>query len=91
MEDAASADSAPMDISAILASVSELLDTTVVVLSKDRRASRSKFPLDTLQAGREKGISNMGKFDAVDSLWEYDGQVFDMIWIDECRGDEVRS
>ena len=64
-----------------------------VDLSRDRIALSGKFPENDLRAGPELELRNMLNFDAfqlVDELppgkWAYD-----MVWVDEWRGDRVRS
>ena len=77
-----------------IAAVNNLLcDVPTVDLSQDRTALSGQFPEDELKAGREVELQNMLNFDAFDLV---DGlpprkHAYDMVWVDEWRGDRVRS
>ena len=66
-----------------IAAINKLLcDTPSVDLSRGRTALSGKFPEDELKAGRDLELLNMlppGK------------HAHDMVWVDEWRGDRVRS
>ena len=81
----------PMDIGALPGKMCALSQAPVVDLIQDPRVLKTKFPLDKLQAGREKEIASLTTFDAFEEIDEYSGVVYDMIWVDEWRGDVVRS
>ena len=68
-------------------------DTPSVDLSRDRTALSGKFPEDELKAGRELELRNMLNFDAFELVDELPPGIHacDMVWVDECRGDRVRS
>ena len=68
-------------------------DTPIVDLSRDRTALSGKFPEDELKAGRELELRNMLNFDAFDLVEELPPgkHAYDMVWVDEWRGDRVRS
>ena len=70
-----------------------LCDTPTVDLSRDRTALSGKFPEDELKAGRELELRNMLNFDAFDLVEELvpGKHAYDMVWVDEWRGDRVRS
>ena len=80
-----------MDIGALLGKMCALSQAPTVDLAQDPRLRSTKFPLDKLQAGREKEIASLTAFDAFEEIDQYDGTVYDMIWVDEWRGDLVRS
>ena len=52
-----------------------------------------KFPEDELKAGRELELRNMLNFDAFELVDELPPgkHAHDMVWVDEWRGDRVRS
>ena len=52
-----------------------------------------KFPEDDLKAGRELELRNMLNFDAFELVNELppEKHASDMVWIDEWRGDRLRS
>ena len=51
-----------------------------------------KFPRDAQQRGRERELQNILEFEAVeDTTLEEGDQVWDMIWVADWRGEEVRS
>ena len=51
-----------------------------------------KFPEDELKAGRQLELRNMLNFDAFELVDEPPGQhAYDMVWVDDWRGDQVRS
>ena len=77
-----------------IAAVNNLLcDTPTVDLSRDRTALSGEFPEDELMAGRELELRNMLNFDAFDLVDELPPgkHAYDMVWVDEWRGDRVRS
>ena len=77
-----------------IAAVNNLLcDTPTVDLSRDRTARSGLFPEDELKAGREFELRNMLKFDAFDLVEELPlvKHAYDMVWVDEWRGDRLRS
>ena len=77
-----------------IAAVNNLVcDTPTVDLSRDRTALSGKFPEDELKAGRELELRNMLNFDAFDLVEELPPgkHAYDMVWVDEWRGDRVRS
>jgi hypothetical protein len=80
-----------MDIGALLNQMCALSQAPAVDLAQDPRSLNGKFPLDKLQDGREKEIANLTAFDAFEEIDGYSGKVYDMIWVDEWRGDLVRS
>ena len=84
----------PMEIGAVLGQICALMEAPAIDLTQDPRVSKKlwqSFPLDKLQAGREKEIGSLTSFDAFEEIDEYDGVIYDMIWIEEWRGDDVRS
>jgi hypothetical protein len=89
--DAASDELTPLDIGSVLGMMAALIEEPIIDLSKDRKLKNSKFPLEKVEAGRKKEIDNLMLFDAVEPLDEYDGKVYDMVWVEEMRGEEVRS
>ena len=60
---------------------------------RDMRAwPAHRFPRDKQQACREREINNIMEFEAVEeSTWEQGGKVLELTWVEEWRGDEVRS
>ena len=70
-----------------------MCDTPTVELSRDRTALSGKFPEDELKARRELELRNMLNFDAVDLVEELPpgNHAYDMVWVDEWRGDLMRS
>ena len=77
-----------------IAAVNEILcDTPSADLSQDRTAQSGKFPEDEVKAGRELELKIMSNFDAFESVEELPpGKcAYDMVWVDEWRGDRVRS
>ena len=78
-----------------IAAVNKLLcDTPSVDPSQDRRTALSgKFQEDEWKAGRELELQNMLKFDAFELVDELPPRkhAYDMVWVDEWRGDRVRS
>ena len=52
-----------------------------------------KFPEDELKANRELELQNMLKFDAFELVDDLSPRkhAYDMVWVDEWRGDRVRS
>ena len=77
-----------------VAAVNEILcDTPSVDLSRDRTALSEKFPEDELKSGRELESRNMLNFDAFELVEELlpGKYACDMVWVDEWRGDRVRS
>ena len=77
-----------------IAAVNNLLcDMPRVDFSRDRTALRGKFPEYELKAGRELEWQNMLKFDAFELVEELPPRkhAHDMVWVDEWRGDRVRS
>ena len=70
-----------------------LCDTPTVDLSQDRTALSGKFPEYELLAGRELELRNMLNFDAFDLVEDFPPgkHAYDMVWVDEWRGDRVRS
>ena len=77
-----------------IAAVNKLFcDTPSVDISRDRTALSGKFPEDELKAGRELELRNMLNFDAFELVDELPPgkHSYDMVWVDECRGDRVRS
>ena len=82
-----------MDVSAI-GTIAALLVEPAISLWKDRRVWNSqKFPLEAQVKGREREVQHLVHFDAVaDCATPDEGDtVCDMIWVEEWRGDEVRS
>ena len=77
-----------------VAAVNNLLcDMPTVDLSRDRTAPSGQFPEDELKAGRELELQNMLNFDAFELVDELPPRkhAYDMVWVDEWRGDRVRS
>ena len=77
-----------------IAAVNEILcDTPSLDLSQDRTAQTGKFPEDALKAGRELELRNLLNFDAFELVEELlaGKHAYDMVWVDEWRGDRVRS
>ena len=77
-----------------IAAVNNLLcDVPTVDLSRDRTALSGKFPEDELKAGRELELQNMLNFDAFELVDDLPPRkhACDMVWVDEWRGDRVRS
>ena len=77
-----------------IAAVNNLLcDTPAVDLIRGRTALSGKFPEDELKTGRELELRNMLNFDAFDLVEELPPgkHACDMVWVDEWRGDRVRS
>ena len=71
-----------------IAAVNNLLcDVPTVDLSRDRTALSGQFPEVELKAGRELELKNMLNFDALPPR----KHAYDMVWVDEWRGDKVRS
>ena len=70
-----------------------LCDMPSVDLSRDRTALSGKFPEDELKAGRELKLRNMLNFDAHELVDGFSPgkYAYDMVWVDEWRGDKVRS
>ena len=68
-------------------------DTPSVDLSRDCSAQGGKFPEDDLKAGRELELRNMLNFDAFELVEELrpGKHACDTVWVDEWRGDRVRS
>ena len=64
-----------------------------VELWRDKRMWKSqKFPEDKLKAGREKEVKNLILFNAIkDTTLEEGEHAYSMVWVEEWRGDEVRS
>eukprot|EP00971_Amphidinium_carterae_P196171 3892483-Amphidinium_carterae.1 len=62
-------------------------------LSLDRQAWKMNFPPGPRKAGREKEICNLIDFDAFDEVDVVPSgvPVYDMTWVEEYRGDLVRS
>jgi hypothetical protein len=89
--DTASDELTPMDIGSVLGMMAALIEEPTIDLSKDHKLKNSKFLLEKVEAGRKKEIDNLMLFDAVGPLDEYDGKVYDMVWVEEMRGKEVRS
>jgi hypothetical protein len=79
-----------MSIAGIVAAIRNKIDEPYVDLTRERWAL-SKFPADELQKGRSLEVENLIKFDTFEELEEYEGKSYDMIWVDEWRGDKVRS
>ena len=77
-----------------IAAVNKLFcDMPSVDLSRDRTARSGKFPENELRAGRELELRNMLNFDAFELVNELlpGKYAYDMVWVDEWRGDRVRS
>ena len=73
-----------------IAAVNNLLcDVPTVDLSRDHTALSGKFPEDELKHGRELELQNMLNFDAFELV--EDLPAYDIVWVDEWRGDRVRS
>ena len=70
-----------------------LCDTPSVDFSHDSTAQIGKFPEDALKASREFELKNMLDFDVFELMEELPAkkQAHDMVWVDEWRGDRVRS
>ena len=57
-------------------------------LNRDRKAQSGKFPEDEFKAGRElTRVAKHVAFELVDELLH----AHDRVWVDEWRGDQVRS
>ena len=70
-----------------------LCDAPSVDPSRDRIALSGKFPEDELKAGGELKLRNMlnfVEFGLVDEL-SSGRHAYDMVWVDDWRGDQVRS
>ena len=77
-----------------IAAVIELLcDTPSVDPSRDCIALSGKFPEEELKACRELELRNMLNCDAFELVDELPPgkYAYDMVWVDEWRGDRVRS
>ena len=77
-----------------IAVVNEILcDTPSVDLSQGRTARIGKFPEDALKDGLERHLRNMLNFDAFEVVEELlaGKYAYDMVWVDEWRGDRGRS
>ena len=77
-----------------IAAVNKLLcDMPSVDLSLDRTAQTGKFPEGALKAGRELEMRNMLDFDAFALMEELRAgkHAYYMVWVDEWRGERVRS
>ena len=77
-----------------IAAVNKLLsDTPSVDLSRDRTALSGKFTQNELKTDRELELRNMLNFDAFELVdeWPPGKHAYDMVWVDEWRGDRVRS
>ena len=77
-----------------IAAVNKLFcDTPSVDLSRDRTPLSGKFPEDELKADRKLELRNMLNFDAFELVDELPPgkHAYDMVWVDEWRGDRVRS
>ena len=77
-----------------IAAVNNLLcDVPTVDLSRDRTALSGKFPEDELKAGRGLELQNMLNFAAFELVDDLPPRkhAYDMVWVDEWRGDRVRS
>ena len=70
-----------------------MCDTPTVDLSRERTALSGKFPEDESKAGRELELRNILNCDAFDLVEELPPgkYAYDMVWVDEWRGDRVRS
>ena len=70
-----------------------LCGTPSVYVSRDRTAMSGKFPEDDLKAGRELELRSMLNVDALELVDELppEKHAYDMMWVDEWRGDRVRS
>ena len=77
----------------IAAVIKMLCDLPPADLSHDRIAQTGKFPEDAMKAGRKLVLRNMLHFDAFECMEELPAgkHTFDMVWVDEWRGDRVRS
>ena len=76
-----------------IAPVNNLLcDTRTVDLCRDRTSPSGKFPVDEMKADREREFRNMLNFDAYKLVEELPPgkHAYDMVWVDEWRGDGVR-
>ena len=67
--------------------------TPSVDLSRDRTALSGQFPEEKLKAGRKLELRKMLNFDAFELVEELPPgkHAYDMVWVDEWRGDRVRS
>ena len=77
-----------------IAAVNKLLcDRPSVDLSRDRTALSGKFPEDEFKASRELELRSMLNFDASELVEELPPAkyAYDTVWVDEWRGDRVRS
>ena len=77
-----------------IAAVNNLLcDVPTVDFSRDRTALSGKFPEDEMKASRELELQNMLNFDAFELVDDLPPRkhAYDMVWVDEWRGDRVRS
>ena len=70
-----------------------LCETPSVDLRRDRSLLSGKFQEDESKACRELELRNMLNFDAFDLVEELPPRkyAYDMVWVDEWRGDRVRS
>ena len=68
-------------------------DSPSVDFGRNRIALSGKFLEDQLNAGRELELRNMLNFDAFELVDELlpGKHAYDMVWVDEWRGDRVRS
>ena len=69
-----------------------LMTEPKVEIWRDKKAWKSqKFPEDKLKAGREKEVKNLVYFNAIKDTHIEEGEhAYDMVWVEEWRGDEVR-
>ena len=73
--------------------IAAVMEAPVVELWRDKKAWASgSFPRNKLQMGREREVENIVEFDAVEDTTLGEGErAFDTTWVEEWRGEEVRS
>ena len=79
-----------MSVAGIVAAIRGKIDEPYIDLSGEYWALQN-YPKEELQHGRDKEVKNLIKFDTYDELDTYEGKSYDMVWVDEWRGDKVRS
>ena len=81
---------AVMSMAGIVAAIRDKIDVPYIDLSGEYWALQN-YPKEELQIGRDKEVENLIKFDTYDELDAHEGKSYDMVWVDEWRGDQVRS
>ena len=79
-----------MNVARIVAAIRDKIDEPYIDLSGEYWVMQN-FPNEELQHGRDKEVEHLIKFDTYDELDTYEGKSYDMVWVDEWRGDKVRS